>query len=279
MTLHKRAGRVACHYCGLKLPYTGSCPVCRSTNLDEEGKGTERVEERLAASFPDVAIGRMDADTTAERGSHHQILEAFREGRTQMLVGTQIVAKGHDFPGVHVAVVVSADHGFRMPDFRASERTAALVVQLAGRAGRGAVPGRVLVQTWRPDHYVLQHLHDLEAFYDTELRLRQTMRYPPFSRLVLLRFDGVDRQAVLGLAEATAKELRRRARPVRSIGILGPAPAALPRLVGRWRFQVVVRGEQIGPLREWLADVRPFLEKAAKKGVRLHWDVDPRHLM
>ena len=196
-----------------------------------------------------------------------------------MLVGTQIVAKGHDFPGVHVAVVVSADRGFRMPDFRAAERTAALVVQLAGRAGRGSVPGRVLVQTWRPDHYVLQHLHDLEAFYDTELRLRATLRYPPFTRLVLVRFDGVDRLAVLGVAEAIARELRARARSERSIGILGPAPAALPRLVGRWRFQVVVRGENLGALRRWLGQVRTVLEKAPKKGVRVGWDVDPRHLM
>ncbi|MEQ1507170.1 MAG: primosomal protein N', partial [Myxococcota bacterium] len=134
MTLHRKVSIVCCHYCGLKLPYTGACPVCHRDGMAEEGKGTERVEAQLAELFPGVAIGRMDADTTAVRGAHERILSAFREGRTQLLVGTQIVAKGHDFPGVHTAVVVSADRSFRMPDFRSAERTAALLVQLAGRA-------------------------------------------------------------------------------------------------------------------------------------------------
>lgn len=279
MTLHKRAHQVCCHYCGLKIPYTTTCPVCRADALQEEGKGTEKVEEALAQRFPGVPIGRMDADTTAARGAHHQILTAFREGRTRLLVGTQVVAKGHDFPGVHTAVIVSADRGLRIPDFRSAERTMALIVQLAGRAGRGDVPGRVLVQTWKPDHYVLQHLHDLEAFYETELRLRATLRYPPFSRLCLVRLEGVDRKATLGAAEALARDLRGAARGVPGVGVLGPAPAALPLLVGRWRFQIVLRGEQVKAFRTWLPAQRRRLEQAGRKGVRLSWDVDPRDLM
>ncbi len=279
MTLHRAVGRVCCHYCGLELGYTGACPVCRSTEMEEGGRGTERIEEQLQALFPGVVVDRMDADTTSRRGAHQEILDAFREGRTQLLVGTQVVAKGHDFPGVHTAVVVSADRGFRMPDFRAAERTAALVLQVAGRAGRGEVPGRVLVQTWQPDHYVLKHLRDLEAFYETELRLRATLRYPPFSRLVLVRFEGVDRSIALRQAEELARELRRVARQAEGVAILGPAPAALPRLVGRWRFQLVIRGEKLGPLRVYLREVRSLLERAGKKGVRVSHDVDPRHLM
>lgn len=281
MTLHRRASLVCCHYCGLKLRYTGICPACAKPGMDEAGKGTERIEDQLRELFPDVAIGRMDADTTAPRGAHARILAAFREGRTQMLVGTQIVAKGHDFPGVQCAVVVSADRSLRMPDFRAAERTAALLVQLAGRAGRGDVPGRVFVQTYRPDHYALKHIADpdLDRFYETELKLRGTLRYPPFTRLVLIRVDGVDRKAALTAAEALGKVLRDASRAHRPVSVLGPAPAALPRLVGRWRFQLVVRSEVGKALRAFLADVRPALGAAARKGIRVGWDVDPRQLM
>lgn len=279
MTLHKRVGVVCCHYCGLKLPYTGDCPVCGAGGMEEEGKGTERIEESLAELFPNVPMGRMDADTTAGRGAHERILATFRDGGTQLLVGTQIVAKGHDFPGVQCAVVISADRSFRMPDFRAAERTAALLVQLAGRAGRGLVPGRVFVQTWKPDHYVLQHLHSLEKFYDTELRLRSTMRYPPFTRLVLIRLDGTERALVLKTAETLGKLMRQTSRSHVGVAVMGPAPAALPRLVGRWRFQLIVRSPQVRPLRAYLEAIRPELEKAGRKGVRVSWDVDPRHIM
>ena len=279
MTLHKASSRVTCHYCSLKLAYGDRCPVCKADALQEAGKGTERIEESLAQLFPDVAVGRMDADTTAARGAHHRILSAFRRSETQLLVGTQIVAKGHDLPGVQTAVVVSADRGFRMPDFRAAERTAALLVQLAGRAGRGDVAGRVFVQTYKPDHYVLQHLDDLESFYAVELRLRATLRYPPYARLVLVRVDGVDRRSALIAAEELGRDLRRSAKAFDGVTVLGPAPAALPRLVGRWRFQLIVRGDQTGPLRAYLREARARLERGAKRGVRTAWDVDPRHLM
>jgi primosomal protein N' (replication factor Y) len=176
-------------------------------------------------------------------------------------------------------VVVSADRSFRMPDFRAAERTAALLVQLAGRAGRGDVPGRVFIQTWKPDHYVLRHLDDLDAFFEVELRLRSTLRYPPFTRLVLIRVDGIDRKQAVAAADALGRSLRRIARAHPPVSVLGPAPAALPRLVGRWRFQLIVRSEAYRPLRAFLTEARPALEGAARKGIRVGWDVDPRHLM
>lgn len=279
MTLHRSAGLVVCHHCGTKRSYQPMCPACHQPTLDELGKGTERVEEALTAHFPDVAIGRMDADTTQVRGAHARILEAFRDGRTQLLVGTQIVAKGHDFPDVHTAVVVSADQGFRMPDFRAAERTYALLVQLAGRAGRGTVPGRVFVQTWNAEHYVLTHLGDLEGFYDKELELRRLMRHPPYTRLTLVRLDGVDRKAVSATARDLARTLRQRR--VRDDGneLLGPHPAALARLVGRWRFQLLLRGRDPKAYRRWIAACAEVLFKAKTKGVRVSWDVDPRSLM
>src|SRR5262249_36737370 len=154
---------------------------------------------------------------------------------------------------VHVAVVVSADHGLRMPDFRAAERTYALLVQMAGRAGRGEVPGRVLLQTWTPDHVVLLHLDDVEAFYAHELKVRATLRYPPFSRLCLVRLDGVDRDAVGAASRELVGALRGVARGFPQVDVLGPAMAALARLVGRWRFQVILRGRDV---KAWLAFLR-----------------------
>jgi primosomal protein N' (replication factor Y) len=277
MTLHRAAGVVACHYCGLRRTVSDLCPVCRTPTMEELGKGTERVEEELARLFPGVAVGRMDADTTTQRGSLHKLLDDFRDGRTQLLVGTQMIAKGHDFPGVQTAVVVSVDQGFRMPDFRASERTYALLVQLAGRAGRGDVAGRVLVQTWKPDHYALSDLGDVEGFLDREMRLRRTLRYPPVTRLVLVRIDGVDRAEVQAAARGLSGELR--ANLPRGVDVLGPAMAALPRLVGRWRYQLVLRGDDPRVFRGWLEERRSLLERAARRGVRVVVDVDPRQIM
>jgi len=279
MTLHRRSWRVVCHYCGLKRDYSEDCTVCGANTVEELGKGTERIEETLRAQFPDVSVARMDADTTAARGAHQRILTDFREGRTQLLIGTQIVAKGHDFPGVHTAVVVSADRGFRMPDFRAAERTYALLVQMAGRAGRGDHPGRVLVQTYNPGHYVLKHLDDVKRFVDVELRLRATLRYPPISRLTLVRVEGADRRRAMDTADSLARQLRAAARPCPDIDILGPAAAALPRIAGRWRFQLILRGQNVQTYRRWLVAHRGVLAAAAGRGVRVAWDVDPRHLL
>jgi primosomal protein N' (replication factor Y) len=279
LTLHRSARNLACHYCGFKRPLEPRCPACGADALVEVGKGTEKVEETLAALFPAVPQLRMDADTTAVRGAHHEILAAFREGGARLLVGTQIVAKGHDIPDVHTAVVVSADSGFRMPDFRSAERTYALLVQVAGRAGRGETAGRVLVQTWDADHYALAHLDDVTAFFDVELRLRRTLRYPPYTRLALVRLEGARREAVADAARALARALRDEARRASGVDVLGPAAAALPVLVGRWRFQVVLRGAQPGPFRRFLAAWRERLDAASRGGVRVSVDVDPRHLM
>jgi len=279
MTLHKKHRVMACHYCGLKRPYTGECPACQKPTLEELGKGTERVAEFLAETFPGVGQVRMDADTTAVRGAHHALLEQFRDGDARLLVGTQIVAKGHDFPDVYTAVVVSADMGLRMPDFRAAERTWALLVQLAGRAGRGDVPGQVLVQTWNPEHYALQALDHPRVFLEREAKLRHALHYPPFSRLVLLRLDGIDRRAVSRAAGELAAALDRDARNYPGIKILGPAAAAMPKLVGRWRFQVIIRGDNVGAWRAFLRNWRARWLKSPGRGVRLHVDVDPRHIM
>jgi primosomal protein N' (replication factor Y) len=277
MTLHRGAQVVACHYCGLRQPYTGVCPACHRPTLQEMGKGTERIEEEIEGLFPGIPVGRMDADTTAVRGSHHRILESFRKGAIRILVGTQIVAKGHDFPDVELAIVVSADHGLRLPDFRAAERTWSLLVQMAGRAGRGDRPGRVLVQTWTPEHYALHHLDDAEGFYAAESRIRATLRYPPFTRLALIRIDGVERREVQERANELVRSMRGIVGEFEGVDILGPSPAALARLQGRWRWQVILRGARAGAFRQFVRRARGWMDD--RGGVRVTIDLDPRHLM
>lgn len=275
MVYHQAARRLDCHYCGFNRTFQRDCPTC-GTELSILGRGTERVEEGVAEAFPDVPIGRMDADTTSERGAHARILDDFREGRTRLLVGTQIVAKGHDFPDVHVAAVLGVDHILGMPDFRSSERTFALVTQLIGRAGRGAVPGRVFLQTHHPEHPVFSTIGDMEAFAEQEKRVRRLLGYPPWSRLVLVRVEGTDRPQTRDAADTLARQARDQARGYRGVDVLGPALAPLPRLVGRWRFQVILRGRDVPSFRAFLHD--NHLSWRTPHGVRRIVDVDPRSL-
>ena len=274
LVLHKHQRTLTCHYCGFHRPHEPECRQCGG-EIVEMGKGTERVEQVLAEHFPDIPIARMDADTTSTRGAHHRILEGFRKGESRMLVGTQIVAKGHDFPDVHLAVVVGADHVLMMPDFRAAERCFSLLTQLAGRAGRGDVTGRVLVQTHHPLHFALQKLGDYKAFYTREIHEREILSHPPFGRLCLIRLEGSDRYSVQQAAFELAKKLRSQVDSSR-INVLGPAPAALPRLLGRWRVQLILRGMDARAFRNWLSTLKL---KAPAKSIRMVVDVDPRYLM
>lgn len=275
MVYHHAARRLDCHYCGFHRAFRPDCPRC-GTGLEVLGRGTERIEEALSEAFPGVPIGRMDADTTAERGAHARLLDEFRTGRTQLLVGTQIVAKGHDFPDVHVAAVLGADHILGMPDFRSAERTFALVTQLCGRAGRGEVPGRVFLQTHHPDHPVFGCVGDMDAFAAHEERVRRMLGYPPWSRLALVRMEAVDRQQARDAADAFAREARAQARAHPGVDVLGPAAAPLPRLVGRWRFQVILRGRSVPAFRAFLQAHHAGWK--VPSGVRRVLDVDPRSL-
>ncbi len=275
MVYHQAARRLDCHYCGFHRAFRPDCPKC-GTTLSILGRGTERVEEGVAEAFPGVPIGRMDADTTSERGAHARILDDFREGRTRLLVGTQIVAKGHDFPDVHVAAVLGADHVLGMPDFRSAERTFSLVTQLIGRAGRGSVPGRVFLQTHHPDHPVFGTIGDMQAFAEQEARVRRLLGYPPWSRLVLMRVEATDRSLARDAAEALAAQAREQSRAYPGVDVLGPALAPLARLVGRWRFQVILRGRDVATFRAFLTAHHASWK--APSGVRRIVDVDPRSL-
>ena len=241
-TLHRRGSLAVCHACGTGMAPPEDCPACGGDVLRSEGFGTERVEEVVSRLLPGVRVARFDRDTTRARGSHARTLDAFREGAIRVLVGTQMIAKGHDFPAVTLVGVVAADGGLGAPDFRAAERTFQLLTQVAGRAGRGEDPGRVLIQTMKPDHYAVTAAagQDYPAFAAVEREMRRRFRYPPFVRLTSLTVTARTARK----AEAAAAELVRNiATPdaPESIEIVGPAPAPGPRPEGFRRWQLLVR--------------------------------------
>ena len=284
LVLHRRSQKVTCHYCSFYQDFYPNCVRCR-TPINIIGYGTERVEEELQILFPDVGISRMDADTTATKGAHHRILEAFRTGKTQLLLGTQLVAKGHDFPNVTMSAVIGVDHILTLPDFRSAERTYALVTQLAGRAGRGAQAGHVLVQTRHPDHFVFKllsakHLDDPDKiFYQQEVYQRGLLSYPPTSKMVLIRLEGEDRDKVRAEAGKVAGLMRQLSRNAKDISIMGPAMAPLSKLVGRYRVQILLKGTNSKTFRQWLKQVRHILRETSITGAKLILDVDPKNLL
>ncbi len=242
LTYHKSEAVIICHYCGHREPAPSKCPSCEGKYIYFVGEGTQQIETMLTKAFPNLRIARVDRDTTARRGAFEKALLGFSERKIDMLVGTQILAKGHDFPNVTLVGVVSVDAGLALPDFRAAEKTFQLLTQVAGRAGRGDLPGRVLIQTYHPQHYALRHAsaQDYAGFYQEEMRHRQNHTYPPFVALASLVVHGAELKRV----RADSLELRKEldlANVERAARILGPAPAALARLKSEYRVQLILK--------------------------------------
>lgn len=276
LTYHKRRGRHFCHYCEHSIPAPSTCPGCSGGNMILLGQGTERIEEEVRALFPEARIERMDRDTTTGRNSHARILKGLEEGTTDILVGTQMIAKGHDIPGVTLVGVVSADESINFPDFRSAERTFQLLTQVTGRAGRGDLPGRVLIQTLEPEHYALERAlaHDFEGFYQDELETRQETGFPPFSHLAAIWLSAVSEKGVDGEAIAAAELLGRLRRSLSArVEILGPAAPPLAMVRGRHRRHILLKSPRRPQLHHLLEEFRRHFRPAAT--VRLHLDVDP----
>ncbi len=273
LTFHQGRRQLRCHYCDYAEPPIDQCPGCGGGNIHPEGAGTERLEEELAGLFPAARTARMDRDTTSRKGSHQELVSRMEAGEIDILVGTQMIAKGHDFPGVTLVGVVGADSSLNFPDFRSAERTFSLLTQVAGRAGRGERPGRVLVQTYSPDHYALScaSRHDYEEFCRMELAFREELGYPPFGHLVNLVLSGNDGETVSRAAEALVRDLSPAASEA---DILGPAPCPLARLRGKSRVQILLKSIHRQPLRRLLVSLEPLRRKLSA-GVSLAVDVDP----
>ena len=284
LTFHATDHTMRCHYCGRSTQAPAKCPECESIDLRFGAPGTQRVEKSVRALFPDAAVARMDVDTTSKHGSHWRILKDFAEGRTDILLGTQMIAKGLDFPGVALVGVVSADVGLNLPDFRSAERTFQLLTQVAGRTGRGDERGTVIIQTYLPEHYTvaLARAQQFGPFFEREVEERESvgLGYPPFTRLVSLTVKGRGESDVIRVASRLADFLDEGAgRMPDEPEVLGPSPAPLERIKGVYRWQVIVRGKG-GSAR---ALVAAALEQAAAlklpAGVSVAVDVDPLSLL
>jgi primosomal protein N' (replication factor Y) (superfamily II helicase) len=278
LTYHRRDRRMLCHYCNYSTPVPKRCPKCESEFVQFVGAGSERVEEEMHAAFPRARIARLDRDTVRGKHDYETILSGFRERSFDILVGTQMIAKGHDIPNVTLVGVVNADVGLGLPDFRAAERTFQLLTQAAGRAGRGDIAGIVLIQTVNPEHYAIRcaAAQNYEMFYAKEIEFRRLMWYPPFGALanVVVRAgreeEALARSGALGRLLQPAPE---------GVKVLGPAPAAVARLKNEYRFQMLLKTSSRARLGEILAELRRFAAAEHWPAASLLIDVDPMTLL
>jgi primosomal protein N' (replication factor Y) (superfamily II helicase) len=280
LTFHRRDSKMLCHYCGYREPVPNRCPHCESEFLYFVGEGTENLADRLENRFPSMRIARVDRDTMAHKGELENVLLQFERGNIDMLVGTQMIAKGHDFPRVTLVGVVSVDIGLGMPDLRSAERTFQLITQVAGRSGRGEAPGRVLIQTYYPEHYALRHAvnQDYEGFYEQEIKFRERLAYPPFFVLASIMIKHRD----LGYAKRSADILRPsldNANTTRECRILGPAPASIVRLKNEFRLQMIVKGLSRRALRDTLQTALAAAENDGCDMRTIYVEIDPVNLM
>ena len=285
LTLHAGDGVLRCHYCGYSRKAPETCPQCGSRSIRHFGAGTQKVEEEAANWFPDARVARMDMDTTSGKGAHEKILNRFRKGEIDILVGTQMIAKGLDFPGVTLVGVVAADTALNLPDFRSAERTFQLLTQVAGRAGRGTAPGEVVIQTYNPEHYSILNAraHDYREFFDEEMKIRKALEYPPYCSLVRILIYGTEENRVIRGAEILAGMLQRSVSQ-HALGVnqpvLGPAPAPVNRLRKRYRWQICIKGKPGTLVRRLVREAAVKAEEdSCFRDLGISMDVDPLGLM
>ncbi len=278
LTYHRRDNRMLCHYCNYAAKVPKVCPSCASEYIHFVGVGSERVEAELHQSFPGARIARLDRDTVAGKRHFETILSGFREGSFDILVGTQMIAKGHDIPNVTLVGVVSADIGLGLPDFRAAERTFQLLTQVAGRAGRGDTPGQVILQTMNPDHYAIRFAsqHDYAKFYEKEIHFRRMLRYPPFSALANVLVRAEKQEEAMRRAGEIGKLLEK---PVEGLKVMGPAEAPVSRLKSEFRYQLLLKAASRHILKETLLRLQAYAGEERWPATTLVIDVDPLSLM
>ena len=283
LTFHGNSKTLRCHYCDFSVPMPGKCTECSGEIIRFSGFGTQKLEEETQALFPKARIKRMDRDTMKARGSFENIYSEMRNGDIDILIGTQMITKGHHFPNVTLVGVVYADLSLHIPDFRSSERTFQLLTQVAGRAGRGKIPGTVIVQAHNPDHYVFDYVpqHDYNGFFETEMRLREKLNYPPFTQLVALEIESETEPE----GEAAVHHLKQfLSEPVREspgIELLGPSRAAMYRINNRYRWHLILRSQETGPMQSLVTQclANQQLRKLASSKIKITVDVDPMNLL
>ncbi|MGE5700251.1 MAG: primosomal protein N' [Deltaproteobacteria bacterium] len=281
LTFHRQHDALLCHYCNARAPAPDKCAACGGHKIAQVGIGTERLLAWAAKRWKDARVARLDSDVSRRKGAYGEILARMQAGDVDILVGTQMIAKGHDFPEVTLVGVLLADLSLSFPDFRSAERTFQILTQVAGRAGRGDRPGKVIVQTLSPDHVCIRmaSMHDFAGFMAEELAARESLGYPPFGRMLLLRLWGSKADKVREAAEEAAAALEG---PVSAAGVLllGPAPSPIPLVKRKHRYQILLKMPARFPVGDFFpALLRPLREVVRKHGVRMDADVDPYNMM
>lgn len=280
LTLHRNRSLLLCHYCGFSRHPSVLCPVCQSQRVQGIGLGAERIEEEVRQLFPEARIARLDSDTAGQRQHYLKVLKAMRNQEIDILIGTQMIAKGLHFPHITLVGVVSADSGLAMPDYKASERTFSLLSQVIGRSGRGEQPGRVIVQTYQSQHYAIRFAqeHNYRAFYEQEIATRKPLGYPPFSRLVNIRFTGPEDTSVCQIAKKVAALLHT-VKTSKNVTILGPSPAPLPKIKDLVRWQILLQSPSPLALQELCEELLRRKTTCCPSTVLMHFDVDPENML
>ena len=286
LTYHIQGRKLVCHYCGYEEQYPKTCPKCKSSYIKHFGLGTQKLEDEIKSFFPEAKVLRMDFDTTSRKGSHHEILEAFASGKYDILIGTQMVAKGLDFPEVTLVGVITADTSLNLPDYRSSEKTFQLITQVAGRAGRSHKPGNVIVQTYQPDHYsiILAAKHDYKGFYNKELAIRKQFDYPPFSHIIRVLLTGEREEELIAYAKDMLAWLNHKISkdPYLSHNLMdiGAYPAPIERIKNKYRWQILIRirtSEESKHNYHLLAE--KLLKQYNRDGINTALDFNPLSLM
>lgn len=278
LTHHRDGSKAVCHYCDFTIPTPPACPACRSTTIRYVGLGTQKLEAEVRARFPEVELARMDSDTMRKPGSHQRVLSAFRSGQVKILLGTQMIAKGLDFPNVLLVGVINADSALHFPDFRAAERTFQLVTQVAGRTGRGHRGGQVIVQTFSPDHPAIMAAahHDYDSFFRGEIIQRRKFNYPPLGHVARIIVRGESEPLTEAFAESLRDRLEAAARSLEAeVRVLGPAPPPIGKLRGKFRFHILLQSTDNTKLGQTVRLATAEIRPPAKDDIQFVLDIDP----
>jgi primosomal protein N' (replication factor Y) len=276
---HAAENIIKCHYCDYTQKAMPLCPSCQGGRILSYGVGTQKLEAEIEILFPKARIQRMDSDTTSRKGSQEKILQSLWRRDIDILLGTQMITKGHDFPFITLVGVIAADTSLNMPDFRAAERTFQLLTQVAGRGGRGETAGKVIIQTFNPQHYAVQYVqnHDYKSFYAEEIGFRKNLQYPPFGRIINLRLSSNKKETLVEQAKLIGKQARKiSARFSNAAEIIGPAESPLAKIRGRFRFQMLIKGQDINVLHQI---AQKIMQKHSNRAVKITVDVDPENFM
>lgn len=287
LTYHNSSDNLRCHYCGLSKRLPSTCPECKSNYLKHFGIGTQKVEELVRNEFPNARVARMDLDTTSKKGSHEKILTKFKKGETDILIGTQMISKGLDFPNVTLVGIIAADTSLNLPDFKSAERTFQLLTQVGGRTGRGKLDGHVVLQTYEPEHYSIKmaQTHDYISFYEEEIGLRKAFDYPPFTNIINLVFSSMQERKVMEISNKVfnklSNDIKKKLPYYKLSNILGPNPSLVYKVKDRYRFQILLKcnDQELNIIKEILKKVCIIDKGKQDKDIRINIDINPTSIL